>query len=558
MGDVVLAQARSMSLLRITASLLAAAIFHGCTADQSFDPPQEPMPPMDTSMPGPIARVGDDVIMANLPSSADAEVMEECVNDRDTDGYYGGTECPSASELSPFGFDCNDDDSRVHGHSPESCDGVDEDCDMRVDEGRDCDVEVELSAEAMALDGLFWPGYTDVATDPQGNRYAIGHNAYGAARPDAWIILSQEGAAGGFWTSRYSFALDAQEAGLEDVAFAVAHGRIYVIASGGVELSLPSGVPETVHDTFVMALDANTSTMLWMTPFDWAPAPQGARVGRQLAIAAADDGIYVAAPVGDEAGGTFRYAKLETSGAIAWEREPERIGTPSDFDDTTPFALAATSTGELYLAGATSLPLRWEGCEIGAGRSFIVALDPGGVCRWQIESSESVQAAVGSSVRISSLATTPEGGVVAAGASIGTNDFAGETFVAETYDPLPSSIAFVLSIAADANVHFARSYVLGPHEHEANDVFVGPDGGIYVGLGIDHDIEGIDTWPVEGGFGIGQLGIVSHLDAAGDELWSRDVVLPEPSQHSRIASVAVLPDGSVLAVSSGTRVRLHP
>lgn len=64
--------------------------------------------------------------------------------DRDMDGYGGSTDTQVSACVAPAGFaendtDCNDEDSRVHPGAPELCDGVDQNCNGLADDvGASC------------------------------------------------------------------------------------------------------------------------------------------------------------------------------------------------------------------------------------------------------------------------------------------------------------------------------------------------------------------------------------------------------------------------------------
>ncbi len=61
---------------------------------------------------------------------------EENPEDLDGDGYCPDTECED-DDLTPG--DCDDNDSTSHADAEELCDGVDNDCDERIDEDFDAD-----------------------------------------------------------------------------------------------------------------------------------------------------------------------------------------------------------------------------------------------------------------------------------------------------------------------------------------------------------------------------------------------------------------------------------
>ena len=55
--------------------------------------------------------------------------------DRDGDSYYAGPGCSLVPAVRQHGIDCNDADSAVKPGAPETCNGVDDNCDGQIDEG---------------------------------------------------------------------------------------------------------------------------------------------------------------------------------------------------------------------------------------------------------------------------------------------------------------------------------------------------------------------------------------------------------------------------------------
>ena len=68
----------------------------------------------------------------------DAQDAQNWCADQDSDGYAGSDQCTTACTPGPGqlagGQDCNDSDASVNPHSPEICDGKDNNCDGRTDD----------------------------------------------------------------------------------------------------------------------------------------------------------------------------------------------------------------------------------------------------------------------------------------------------------------------------------------------------------------------------------------------------------------------------------------
>ncbi len=70
--------------------------------------------------------------------------------DQDGDGFGSGPElreCPDPEGTVAVGGDCDDRDADVHPGAPEACDGVDQDCDGRVDEDPEPPLYVDADAD---------------------------------------------------------------------------------------------------------------------------------------------------------------------------------------------------------------------------------------------------------------------------------------------------------------------------------------------------------------------------------------------------------------------------
>lgn len=128
-----------------------------------------------------------------------ANVDEDCdprtfgVRDADNDGYADAICCNEDDEGTPYcGEDCNDARRNVHPDAPDTCNGVDEDCDGEVDEDGeqvvvypDCDGDGFGRAEASATSGCAptetpeecngdSAGWSPVDTDCDDTRASVG------------------------------------------------------------------------------------------------------------------------------------------------------------------------------------------------------------------------------------------------------------------------------------------------------------------------------------------------------------------------------------------------
>jgi hypothetical protein len=79
-----------------------------------------------------------DTIDNNCDGTVDEGLTSTWYQDGDGDGYGGSTSTQSCNQ--PTGWvadstDCDDNDNLIHPTAPESCDGLDNDCDSQVDEG---------------------------------------------------------------------------------------------------------------------------------------------------------------------------------------------------------------------------------------------------------------------------------------------------------------------------------------------------------------------------------------------------------------------------------------
>jgi len=81
------------------------------------------------------------------------------VSDNDGDGYYGPLPGAQPGASGSCGNDCNDSNAMVHPGAPEICDGLDNNCDGRIDEGIN---SYSLSGSRVRVtDDTFAEGYPD-------------------------------------------------------------------------------------------------------------------------------------------------------------------------------------------------------------------------------------------------------------------------------------------------------------------------------------------------------------------------------------------------------------
>ena len=87
----------------------------------------------------------DEIIGDEIDNNCDG--IEICWEDEDGDGFHAGVQSPSLDfdcsdpgegDLNAEAGDCDDDESAAFPGNPETCDGIDNDCDLRIDEGAGC------------------------------------------------------------------------------------------------------------------------------------------------------------------------------------------------------------------------------------------------------------------------------------------------------------------------------------------------------------------------------------------------------------------------------------
>ncbi len=81
------------------------------------------------------------------------------VQDNDGDGYYGPLPGTQAGAPGSCGDDCNDSNALVHPGAPEVCNGLDDNCDGRIDEG--VNVYGPSGYRVLVTDDTFSEGYPD-------------------------------------------------------------------------------------------------------------------------------------------------------------------------------------------------------------------------------------------------------------------------------------------------------------------------------------------------------------------------------------------------------------
>lgn len=191
-----------------------------------------------------------------------------CVLDDDTDGYFAPGSCEP--ELRPsLGVDCDDARSAVHPHAAEACNAIDDDCDDRIDEGRDCDVAIEIMPSDAELDAAQASGHYALAVDGEGWAFTALHEdgsggyrdelrvvAIDATGQERWSAAVAHGGPIGFWPTSTAIAVDAR--------------RVYLLAGASeVTLHLSSDSP-ALEGYFVVALERATGELVYVTDLGWA------------------------------------------------------------------------------------------------------------------------------------------------------------------------------------------------------------------------------------------------------------------------------------------------
>jgi outer membrane protein assembly factor BamB len=425
----------------------------------------------------------------------------KCV-DEDGDRYVPGSASPpTCSDLVPrLPGDCDDHDPDIHASALEACDGTDEDCDGKVDEGLACSIRydsVTSPLESPLGEPIVFSGRDGVVylyQSPENQLLRLD-----PASPAAWMNIVPN-----------------------DV-----RSPVFEVDPERTTLYVGSSV--------VRALDTKSGEQKWLTT--------GLMRSSAAALALASDGLYV--------GGDRFLAKLRPDGEqdlLVPVPESEII----DIAVANDGALALIARVTAYLVGPTQL----GPCAIARTReefqSFAVYIDAAGGCGWvrPVLSSK----AASNPDELKHVAFTQDGAaVILAGSPVTGSELPGIKPAAPRDTGGSSNQNQEVLIAAlerDGTLRWLKT-VDNPNDLDSVTALDVSSSGVVVGLQLEK---------FAGATYSHGLGYVLELDPeTGQERWRRDFYKPNvisDEQRFTIRSLARAADGSLYVVA-GKREILH-
>jgi hypothetical protein len=488
----------------------------------------------------------DSGIVPIIGRPLDPGSMPAC-HDSDQDGYFAG-ECQSdaSPDNSP---DCDDEQNHVHPNAPELCNGKDDDCDGKTDEGLDCDIAVDLEPAEI------WPGFLSIAVDAHDNVYAAGpydaNGPFGSSPALSGMTLPADrhvvvAAYDASRKLRWVQTID----GIEDAEgpkIAVRGDTLYLLAGSGQAFDVSvQGKSIHVLGWYLAALSTADGTFEWLTPLP-TQGPEtagGFGYGRDIAVSP-DGDIFAALTEGGDLGArTAHYGRIAPDGTPIWWRTIN--GTPNgDMPASTEIAaIAVSAKGTFYLCGDEVNPIEIGGCMIPEGPAeFVVAMDADGKCRWE-------QHTVGNSTngaadQFKAIAAGVDDRVVVLGELTTDVSFQGHPLLGVSAQELSIHTA-LLALALDADGKYLWSWQYASHaENDANGVVIDGDSNTYLGVDLNREkVLGPTTWLEM------PLGVVVALDANGGERFMRDIPELETWNTSTARALALTSTGDAVIASS--------
>jgi hypothetical protein len=491
----------------------------------------------------------DSGIVPNVRKPIDAGSTPAC-HDSDQDGYFAG-ECASDDAAQGNGPDCDDDQNLVHPNAPERCNGKDDDCDGKTDEGLDCDISVELEPAEIL------PGFLSVAVDAKDNVYMAGpydtNQLLGEMPTLSGMMLPQDrhvviAAYDAARKLRWVQTID----GVEDWAgprIAVDGDTLYVLAgsSRAFDVSV-QGKSIHVLGWYLAALSTTDGAFEWLTPLTTQkPEEAGNSYGRGIAVGP-DGNIFAALT---ESGGvdamTAYYGRIASDGTSIWWRS---VNATSKGEGAIPggteiTAAAVSAKGTFYLCGNAYNPIEIGGCMIPNDPvDFAVALDADGKCRW--EQHIAGDPTYGGGNEFKAIAAGADDRVVVLGQLTTGASFQGHDLKGTGVEPIGNEYTALVALALDADGQYLWSWQYTPHgDNAGNAVIIDGDSTTYLGvnLGRETGVEPMAWTDVP-------LGVVVALDADGGERFMRDVPELETWNTSTARALALTSTGDAVIAST--------
>lgn len=159
-------------------------------------------------------------------------------------------------------------------------------------------------------------------------------------------------------------------------------------------------------------------------------------------------------------------AKITPAGGVLWARKLESNGIKKISD------IAVDASGQIYLGGYFQGQLSGDGWSVSASGTsdlFLLKLNPAGEKQWVVRAGQAID------TRITAIAATPSGKIIAGGFFNGITSIGSTVLTANTFDRDVFLAAFD---DMDGSVSWARK-AGGVHDDELTDLAIADDGTIY-------------------------------------------------------------------------------